>query len=102
MKSGVNLVDSFFVRDSWWGSFDDGYLDVRIRFSNSSLVGSVKLDKVICDNSGVYVVIAHKYRCISFVSLLWILSILSIKWFADFVVSINSGKFGSILFLVVV
>ena len=44
--------------------------------------------------------IAHKGRFISFVSLLWILSILSIKWFANFVVSITSDKFGSILFLV--
>ena len=88
MKSSVNAVDSFFVRDSWRGSFDDGHLDVTIRFRNSSLVGSVKLDKVICDNSGDYVVIAHKYRFISFVSLLWILSILFMKWFADFVVSI--------------
>ena len=58
LKIGVNAVDSFFVRDSWIWSFGDGYLDVRIRFNNSSLVGSVKLHKVICDNSGDYVVIA--------------------------------------------
>ena len=74
LKSGVSTVDSFFVRDSGRGSFGDEHLAVRIKFSNSSLVGSVKLDKVICDNSGDCVVIAHIGRFISFVSLLWILS----------------------------
>ena len=100
LKSGVSTVDSFFVRDSGRGSFGDEHLAVRIKFSNSSLVGSVKLDKVICGNSGDCVVIAHIGRFISFVSLLWILSILSMKCFAKLVVSIDSGKFGSILFLV--
>ena len=60
----------------------------------------MKLDKVICGNSVNYVVIAHKGSFVSFVSLLLLLSILAMKWFANFVVSINSGKFGSILFLV--
>ena len=78
----------------------DGHLAVRIRFSISSLVGRVKLDKVICGNSGDCVVIVHLGRFISFVSLLWILSILSMQWFANCVVNINSGKFGSIIFLV--
>ena len=83
--------------DSGRGSFGDEHLAVRLKFSNSSLVGSVKLDKVPC---GDCMVIAHIGRFISFESLLWLLSILSMKWFANFVVSINSGKFGSILFLV--
>ena len=44
------------------------------------------------------VLIVHIGRFISFVSLLWILSILSMKRFANVVVNFNSGKFGSILF----
>ena len=67
MKSGVIVIHSFFVKDSGRGSFGDEHLAVRIRFSNSSLVGSVKLDKVMC---GECVVIAHIGRFISFVNLL--------------------------------
>ena len=70
LKSGVSVVDSFFVRYSVRGSFGDEHLAVRIKFSNSSFVGSVKLDKVICGNSGDCLVIAHIGRFISFVSLL--------------------------------
>ena len=33
-----------FLRDTGSGSFGDEHLAVRIKFSNSSLVGSVKLD----------------------------------------------------------
>ena len=47
----------FFVRDSGKRSIGDEHLAVRIRFSNSSLAGSVKLDKVMCGNSGDCVVI---------------------------------------------
>ena len=60
----------------------------------------MKLVKVMCGNIGDCVVIAHKGRFISFVSCLWIVSILSMKWFANVVVSINSGKFWVILCLV--
>ena len=80
-----------FLRDTGSGSFGDEHLAVRIKFSNSSLVGSVKLDQVMCGESGDCVVIAHIGRFISFVSFLWILSILSMKRFAN-VVNINFGK----------
>ena len=49
-----------FVWDNGRGSFGDEHLAVRIRFSNSSLVGSVKLDKVICGNSGGCVVTVYR------------------------------------------
>ena len=76
LKSGISVVDCF-LRDSERGTFWDEHLAIRIRFSNSSLVGSVKLDKVSCGNSGDYVVIVYIGRFIDFVCLLLILSILS-------------------------
>ena len=76
MKIDVSVVDSCFVKYSGRGSLGDEHLAVRIRFNNSSLVRSVKLDKVIYGDSGDCVIIVYLGK---FVKLLCILSILPVK-----------------------